>query len=82
MSLELSNKVIETVASQLGLPKEQVKLDSNFTDDLGADSLDLVEMMMALEEQFEVTIADEAAEKLTTVQSIVDYIELNKGRDL
>src|SRR4029434_2306606 len=62
------------VAEQLGVKQEQVTNDASFVDDLGADSLDTVELVMALEEEFETEIPDEDAEKITTVQQAIDYI--------
>jgi acyl carrier protein len=67
------------VAEQLGVKEEDVKPDSSFIDDLGADSLDTVELIMALEEEFDTEIPDEDAEKLATVQDAIDYIEKNLG---
>ncbi len=68
-------RVIKMVAEQLGVKEEDVKPDSSFIDDLGADSLDTVELIMALEEEFDTEIPDEDAEKLATVQDAIDYIE-------
>lgn len=62
------------IAEQLGLKAEDIKNDASFVDDLGADSLDTVELVMALEEEFETEIPDEEAEKITTVQHAIDYI--------
>ena len=62
------------IAEQLGLKADEIKNDASFVDDLGADSLDTVELVMALEEEFETEIPDEEAEKITTVQQAVDYI--------
>jgi acyl carrier protein len=62
------------IAEQLGLKADEIKNDANFVDDLGADSLDTVELVMALEEEFETEIPDEEAEKITTVQQAIDYI--------
>ncbi|MBD2447875.1 acyl carrier protein [Nostoc sp. FACHB-152] len=67
-------KVKKTVAEQLTVAPEKITPQSNFIDDLGADSLDLVELVMAFEEEFEIEIPDEAAEKILTVQDAVDYI--------
>ena len=69
---ELVRKV---VAEQLGVKEADIKNESSFVDDLGADSLDTVELVMALEEKFECEIPDEDAEKLTTVQQAVDYVK-------
>ena len=72
-------RVIKMVAEQLGVKEEDVKPDSSFIDDLGADSLDTVELIMALEEEFDTEIPDEDAEKLATVQDAIDYIENHLG---
>ncbi|MFP5413472.1 MAG: acyl carrier protein [Gammaproteobacteria bacterium] len=72
-------RVIKMVAEQLGVKEEDVKPDSSFIDDLGADSLDTVELIMALEEEFDTEIPDEDAEKLASVQDAIDYIEKNLG---
>ncbi|MHB1392009.1 MAG: acyl carrier protein [Clostridia bacterium] len=71
-------KVQEKVAEQLGVDADEVLLESSFIDDLGADSLDIVELLMALEEEFDIEIPDEEAEKLATVGDVVDYIKNNK----
>ena len=68
-------QVKNIVAEQLGVKEDEVKNESSFVDDLGADSLDTVELVMALEEEFEIEIPDEAAEKITTVQQAIDYIK-------
>ena len=68
-------KVKAIVVEQLSVEAEKVTPESNFSNDLGADSLDTVELVMALEEEFEIEIPDEAAEKITTVQETVEYIE-------
>jgi acyl carrier protein len=76
MSLEeIFEKVRGIVAEQLSVDAAEVKPDSNFQNDLGADSLDTVELVMALEEQFDIEIPDEAAEGITTVADAVKYIE-------
>lgn len=75
MSQTTLNKVQKIVADQLGIEPEKVKPEASFTEDLGADSLDTVELVMALEEEFHLEIPDEAAEKIATVQAAVDYIE-------
>lgn len=77
---DIEQRVKKIVAEQLGANEAEVKLESSFVDDLGADSLDTVELVMALEEAFECEIPDEEAEKITTVQQAVDYINshLNK----
>ncbi|MAZ39397.1 MAG: acyl carrier protein [Legionellales bacterium] len=71
----IDERVINIVAEQLNVKKEEIKLDSSFVDDLGADSLDTVELVMALEEEFEAEIPDEDAEKIVTVQNAIDYIQ-------
>ena len=72
----VEEQVKKIVAEQLGV-KEDIANDASFVDDLGADSLDTVELVMALEEEFECEIPDEDAEKITTVQLAIDYIEAN-----
>ncbi len=68
-------RVKKIVAEQLGVNEADVKSESSFVNDLGADSLDTVELVMALEEEFETEIPDEDAEKITTVQQAIDYIK-------
>ena len=70
-------KVRDIVVEQLGVEADEVALDSTFIDDLGADSLDIVELIMAFEEEFNIEIPDEAAEKIKTVQDVVTYIDQN-----
>ena len=70
-------KVRDIVVEQLGLEADEVSIDSTFIDDLGADSLDIVELIMAFEEEFNIEIPDEAAEKIKTVQDVVTYIDQN-----
>ena len=70
----IEKRVKDIVAEQLGVDEGQVTNEASFMDDLGADSLDTVELVMALEEEFEVEISDEDAEKIQTVQDAVDYI--------
>ena len=69
----IEQRVRKIVAEQLGVNDADIKNDSSFVDDLGADSLDTVELVMALEEEFECEIPDEEAEKITTVQQAIDY---------
>lgn len=69
------DKVKNIVVEQLGVSEADVQIDSTFIDDLGADSLDIVELIMAFEEEFEIEIPDNAAEKIKTVRDAVDYIE-------
>ena len=68
-------KLKEIIAERLSVDAEEVELNTSFKDDLGADSLDIVELVMALEEEFGTEIPDEDAEKITTVQAAIDYIE-------
>ncbi|MEI7681886.1 MAG: acyl carrier protein [Betaproteobacteria bacterium] len=68
-------RVKKIVAEQLGVNEADVKIESSFVNDLGADSLDTVELVMALEEEFECEIPDEDAEKITTVQQAIDYVK-------
>lgn len=75
----IEERVIKMVAEQLGVKEDDVKPDSSFVDDLGADSLDTVELIMALEEEFDTEIPDEDAEKLSTVQEAITYINNNLG---
>ena len=67
-------RVKKIIAEQLGVNEAEIKKESSFVDDLGADSLDSVELVMALEEEFETEIPDEDAEKITTVQQAIDYV--------
>jgi acyl carrier protein len=71
----VEEKVIDIVAEQLGVDKEKIKPESNFVNDLGADSLDTVELVMELEEEFDINIPDDAAEKITTVGQAIKFIE-------
>ena len=73
----IEDRVVKMVAEQLGVKEEEVKLESSFVEDLGADSLDTVELIMALEEEFDTEIPDEEAEKITTVQEAINYINNN-----
>jgi acyl carrier protein len=75
MSSSVQDKVIEIVCDQLTLDRSQVTPESSFLEDLGADSLDIVQLIMALEEEYHLEISDEEAEKIRTIQDIVDYIE-------
>lgn len=74
MSQEIFNRVQKIVVEQLEVKSEDVKPESNFANDLNADSLDTVELVMALEEEFDLEIPDESAEQIATVQAAVDYI--------
>ncbi len=71
----IEERVKKIVIEQLGVKEEDVKSKASFVDDLGADSLDTVELVMALEEEFECEIPDEEAEKITTVQQAIDYVK-------
>ncbi len=71
---EIQERVVKVVMEQLGVSEEEAGLKASFVDDLGADSLDTVELVMALEEEFDTEIADEEAEKITTVQAAIDYV--------
>lgn len=73
----IEERVAKIVIEQLGVKEDEVNPESSFVDDLGADSLDTVELVMALEEEFETEIPDDEAEKITTVQLAVDYISAN-----
>ena len=77
---EIQAKVVSIVAEHLGVEERDIKPDSSFTEDLGADSLDLVEVVMSLEEQFDLEIADEQSEKIKTLQDAVDYISTHLPR--
>ena len=73
----IEERVRKIIVEQLGVKEEEAKNESSFVDDLGADSLDTVELVMALEEEFDTEIPDEEAEKITTVQSAIDYVTAN-----
>ncbi len=75
MSIDVEQKVKEIIVEQLGVDEEEVVMDAHFIDDLGADSLDTVELVMAFEEAFEIEIPDEDAEKITTVKDAINYIK-------
>jgi acyl carrier protein len=75
----VQDRVIDIVASQLGVGKEQITPETSFINDLGADSLDTVELVMELEEEFEINIPDDAAEKIQTVGQAVEFIEKHQG---
>jgi acyl carrier protein len=70
----IEEKVKHIIVEQLGVDEAEVKPEAHFVDDLGADSLDVVELVMALEEEFSLEISDEDAEKLTTVKQVIEYI--------
>ena len=75
--MSVEERVQKIVCEQLGVSQEEAKLEASFIDDLGADSLDTVELVMAFEEEFEIEIPDEEAEAIATVQNAVDYINSN-----
>jgi acyl carrier protein len=75
----IEERVRKVVVEQLGVKEDEVTLESSFVDDLGADSLDTVELVMALEEEFDTEIPDEEAEKITTVQQAIDYVIKQQG---
>jgi acyl carrier protein len=75
--MDVQAKVTEIIVEQLGVDAEKVTLEASFVDDLGADSLDVVELVMAFEEEFNVEIPDEAAEKIATVKDAVEYLKAN-----
>lgn len=75
----IEERVKKIVAEQLGVKEDEVKNTSSFVEDLGADSLDTVELVMALEEEFETEIPDEEAEKITTVQAAIDYVNSHQA---
>lgn len=77
----IEDRVRKIVVEQLGVKEEELKNDASFVDDLGADSLDTVELVMALEEEFETEIPDEKAEKIATIQDAVDFIEANLNKE-
>ena len=76
--MTVEQKVKQIIVEQLGVDEAQVDPTASFVDDLGADSLDIVELVMALEEEYEMEISDEDAEKIRTVQDVVNYIEQHK----
>ena len=76
---ETADRVKKIVVEHLGVDNDKVNEEASFIDDLGADSLDIVELVMAFEEEFGVEIPDDAAEKITTVKDAIDYIDQNKG---
>ncbi len=73
--MDMDSKMIDIIANQLSVAKEKVVPKASFVDDLGADSLDLVELVMAMEEEFNIEIDDEDAEKMQTVQDTIDFIK-------
>jgi acyl carrier protein len=79
MADSIEDKVKSIIVEQLGVSEDQVKPEAKFIEDLGADSLDTVELVMAFEEEFDVTVPDEDAEKLTSVGEVISYIEAKKA---
>ena len=77
--MAVADKVKSIIVEQLGVDEEEVTPDASFVDDLGADSLDTVELVMAFEEEFGIEIPDEEAEKISNVKEAVDYIQNNAG---
>lgn len=75
--MSVEDKMKKIIAEKLSVDMEEVVPEASFVDDLGADSLDLVELIMSMEEEFEVDISDEDAEKIVTVQDAIDYIDKN-----
>lgn len=78
--MAVEQKVKQIIVEQLGVDESQVDSNASFVDDLGADSLDIVELIMELEEEFEITIPDEQAEKIKTVGEAIDYIEKEQAK--
>ena len=76
--MSIEERVKKIIVEQLGVKEEDVKPEASFVEDLGADSLDTVELVMAVEEEFDIEIPDEEAEKITTVQSAIDYVQNNQ----
>jgi acyl carrier protein len=80
-SLTIEERVINIVVEQLGVSGEEVSLSSSFVDDLGADSLDTVDLIMQLEDEFDTTISDDEAEEMATIQDAVDFIKAHTAED-
>ena len=80
MAASVQGRVKEIVCEQLGVSAEEVTPEASFIEDLGADSLDIVELVMALEEEYEMEISDEDAEKIATVKDAIDYIEAKTSK--
>lgn len=77
--MSVFDKMVELIVEKLGVEPDEVTPGASFIDDLGADSLDIVELIMDIEDEFDLEIPDEEAENITTVQEAVDYIEKNKN---
>ena len=75
--MSVEERIQKIVCEQLGVSQEEAKLEASFVDDLGADSLDTVELLMAFEEEFEIEIPDEEAEEIATIKNAIDYINSN-----
>jgi acyl carrier protein len=75
--MDITARVIKIIVEELGVDEKEVTMDANFIEDLGADSLDTVELIMKFEEEFDIDIADEDAEKLTTVGKAIEYLKAN-----
>ena len=80
MAQDIETKVREKISEQLGVAADEVTPEASFIEDLGADSLDIVELVMELEEEFEITIPDDQAEKIKTVGEAIDYIEREQAK--
>ena len=78
-SEEITSRVKEIIVEQLGVAADEVVPEASFVEDLGADSLDIVELIMALEEEFDIEVPDEEAEKITTVGDVVEYIKAHQN---
>ena len=76
---EIFKTMQDLIAEQFAIDTDEIGMDSSFVDDLGADSVDLVELVMAMEEEFDIEIADDDAQKIQKVQDAIDYIEAKKG---
>ena len=75
--MSVEERIQKIVCEQLGVSQEEAKIEASFVDDLGADSLDTVELVMAFEEEFEIEIPDEEAEEIATIKNAIDYINNN-----
>lgn len=78
---DVFERLQEICSKQLGVAKEDIQLDTNFSTDLEADSLDVVELVMSFEEEFDIPIADDAAGELSTVQNVIDFVTTTKSKD-